>query len=80
MFMLWRRSNEGLKKVSCEYGYFSLSENAFSVKTHQVQHLVEGVLLPFEVIGLKLPEAVIGGRQTPPLEAKRKKVLAEGGD
>lgn len=50
------------------------------MKTHQFEHLVEGILLPFEVVGLELGQLLVGRRQAPFLEAEGKDGFAEGGD
>lgn len=74
------RDNKGLKQVAPKSYNLSFSQNPFSVKTHQVQHLVERILLPLEILRLQLRELMIGGLQPPLLEAERKDGLAQGGD
>lgn len=81
LFLIKRRSNKGIKQMGSESRNLGFGQNAFFVKTHQVEDLVEGVLLPFEVIGLLLRQLLLGCRKSAPLlEGERKDVLAYRGD
>ena len=80
MFLFWGRSNEALKQVSSESWDLSFSHNAFFAEPHQVQNLVERILLPFEVIRLQLRQLLLCSWQRPLLEAEGKNGLAQWGD
>lgn len=78
--MTGRRGNEGLEQMRPKSRDLAFAQNPFLVEAHQVEHLVEGVLLPLQVIGLHLLELVLRGRQAPLLEGEGQYGLAEGGD
>lgn len=59
------RSKKGFEQMGAESRNLSFRKNVISVKSHQIQHLIERISLPFEVVGLKLPQLLLCGNETP---------------
>lgn len=78
-FLICWGSDESLEELGSEGRYFGLRDDAFSVKADEVKNAVEGVLLPFEVVGVASCELVVG-REAAILRGEGEDGHAEGGD
>lgn len=72
-----RSPDKCLKEMSPKSRDFILPQDSLLMQAHQVEHLVERVLLPLQILALHLRVLVLSRRQPPLLEGEWQDVLAE---